>query len=277
LRGLTSSIDAWTANGIRYPLSALLYFPVLYFSYRSGRLNFELIKRCAVPAAFAFGGQIFWALAHYDLQASEVGFLVRLSMVWALVGSMVLFADERVLLRKPWFYVGMTLLICGYVTFSLPIGGDSPGVSAKGFMLVFACAGFFGIYMVSVRRYIPNVDPILAFGIVSSIVSVGTIAGMFAFGEPSVIARQTTQSWTMLVGSSVLGIGLGHIWMYTSIQRLGATITSSCQSLMPFVTAMVASLALGEALSQRQWIGGVLIIVGVGALLSIRHVITDPT
>lgn len=275
LRGLTTSIDAWTANGIRYPMSAILYWPLLYFTFRSGQLTSALMQRCAVPALFALGGQVFWALAHYELQASEIGFLVRLSMVWTMAGSMVLFSDERQLLRKPWFYFGMALLVCGFLALSLPSGSLAERISSKGLAWIFLCGAFFGLYMVSVRRCIPDVNPILAFGIVAAIVSAGTVIGMFMYGDVSVVMRLTSGAWLMLVCSSILGIAFGHILMYTSIQRLGAIITSSCQSLMPFVTATVAAIFLGEALSQRQWTGGVLMIVGVLVLLSIEHVIVE--
>ena len=76
--------------------------------------------------------------------------------------------------------------------------------------------------------------------------------------------------WLML-----LGIALGHIMMYIAVQRLGAAITSSCQTLMPFVTAAAASFALSESLSRPQWIAGSVMILGAIVLLSLKHEISS--
>lgn len=310
LRRLTPFIDAWTANGVRYPISAVLYWPLLLLAIRSGRLNFALFRRCVVPAIFALGGQVFWALAFYELQASEVGFLVRLSMLWAVVGSMFLFRDERQLVRRPGFHLGVLLIVGGFIAMtvgnqvtnepsdmpvvaaeldaetSLPATDASPaaldvapvaddGNYPLGVLYILLCGAFFGCYMVSVRSCIPDVDPLLSFGVVANLVSVGTIIGMLLQGDVRVLAQQTTFSWLLLAASSFLGIALGHIMMFVAVQRLGAAITSSCQTLMPFVTAAAASVLLSESLSGQQWVSGSVMVVGAIVLLSLKHEISE--
>ena len=271
LRDLTSAIDGWTANGLRYPLSAILYWPLLYYASRSGRLDWNFVRRCVLPSIFAFAGQIFWALAPYELPASEIGFFVRLSMVWTLLGAMLLFHDERALLRQLRFYVGLGLVVSGLVAMAMPVEGLSLGRSATGLLWILLCGAFFGFYMVSVRCCIPDVDPILAFGVVAQFVSAGTLVGLAVMGDLSTIERLSPRTATLLVASSVLGIAMGHILMYASIQRLGASITTSCQSLMPFVTAVTAYLVLGEMLTARQWLGGIVMVVGATVLLSLSR------
>ncbi|HLF93266.1 MAG TPA: hypothetical protein VJB14_07385, partial [Planctomycetota bacterium] len=75
LRSLASSIDAWTANGLRYTFAALLYWPILFLAFRSGKFDPGLWRRALVPAAVAFAGQVLWALAPYYLQAPLIAFL----------------------------------------------------------------------------------------------------------------------------------------------------------------------------------------------------------
>ena len=133
---------------------------------------------------------------------------------------------------------------------------------------------FFGLYMVSVRLCIPDVEPMLAFGVVAQFVSLGLIVGMLIAGDVTRIASQTVFSWTLMVASSILGIALGHILMYMAIHKLGAAITSSCQTLMPFVTATIASSTLSETLTSRQWTGGVVMVIGAISLLSLEQVIS---
>ena len=277
LRDLADSLDAWTANGIRYPLSAILYWPVLWIASRKRnddgqrRLNFSLVRACLLPALFSTMGQFFWAIAHYHLQASQIGFLIRSTTIIAIIGAMVLFPDERRLLSQPRFYVGILLAIGGFVALSLLGGSSMAAVNLTGLAIMFCCSLFFGLYVVSVRKCIPNADPILSFAIVAQLCSVVLIVAMFLKGDYSIIADLSSRDWILLVASSVLGIGVGHVLLYMAVVRLGASVTTSCQSVMPFLTAAIASVMLGERLSLPQWASGCVIVMGAMILLSVQQ------
>lgn len=281
LRTLTSHIDAWTANGIRYPFAAMLYWPLLYWAFQTGRLNLALVRRCLIPTACSLGGQVFWALSFYELPASEVGFLIRLSSVWTVVASMVLFRDERQLLKRSSFYFGVSLIALGFLAMSwfrepgATTGPDvPPGNYQLGIFYILLCGAFFGFYLVSVRKCVPDVNPMVSFGIVANLVSVGTVAGMLLLGDVTLVGKQTAYSWSLLLGSAFLGIALGHVMLFVAVQRLGASITSVCQTLMPFVTATAATFLLSETLTRYQWISGAVMVVGAIVLLSIKNEIT---
>ncbi len=287
IRRLTPFVDAWTANGLRYPISAVLYFPVLWHLKKSGKLTKDLIGNCSIPALLSIGGQIFWALAHYELQASEIGFFARMSTAWAIFGAMILFRDERQLLKHPKFLVGLTVIFAGFLVMSLipdvtavansnlPDIVDRHGLAKGNYRLgvtwAMLASAFFGLYIASIRRCVPDVHPVYVFSVVGQIVSVGMILGMLCWGDVSSITRQTPFSWSLIVASSIMGIGVGHVLVYTAVQRLGASITSSCQSVLPFATVAVASVTLSERLLPQQWIGGVFMIFGALVLLSINH------
>ena len=227
----------------------------------------------------SLGGQVFWALSFYELPASEVGFLIRLSSVWTVIASMVLFRDERQLLQRSSFYVGVALIVTGFLAMSW---FREPGTVTEestlhtgnyqlGVVYILLCGAFFGFYLVSVRRCVPDVNPLISFGIVANLVSVGTILAMLWLGDVTLIAKQTTYAWMLLLGSAFLGIALGHVMLFVAVQRLGASITSVCQTLMPFVTATAASFLLAETLTQYQWLSGAVMVVGAIVLLSIKN------
>ena len=290
IRRLTPFLDAWTANGIRYPISSVLYLPLLWHLKKTNRLTFDLIRSCTIPALLAVGGQIFWSLAHYELQASEIGFFARMSTAWAVFGAMILFRDERLLLKQPKFVLGLTIIAAGFLVMSLipdsatvanstqPHMVDSHGLSKGNYRLgvtwAMLASAFFGLYFVSIRRCVPDVHPIYVFSVVGQIVAIGMIIGMLYWGDVRSIAHQTPFSWSLIVASSIMGIGIGHVLVYTAVQRLGASITSSCQCVLPFATVAVASVTLSERLLPQQWMGGVMMILGALLLLSIKHEIT---
>ena len=233
LRYLTGTLDAWTANGFRYPLAALLYWPILFVGWRTGNLNPQTFRRCIVPSFFAFGGQVLWALAPYYLPASAIGFFMRFSLVFALVGAMALFPDERRLLSLPAFYGGLILLAGGFILMSLSKVQLDAEVTTAGIGIILLCGVFFGFYGVSVRFFLRGVHPLIGFGIVSHYVSVGTLVAMFAFGNYSQLLDVSTTDWGIIVASSVLGIALGHYFLYSAVSRLGAAVTSACADADP--------------------------------------------
>lgn len=262
---------------MRYPLSAMLYWPVLLVAWRVGALNRQLIARCAIPASFALSGQVLWALSPYYLPASAIGFLVRMSLVWSLLGAMTLFRDERRLLRVSGFYVGLLLSVGGFTVLSVSKGMFDADVTVTGIAIILACSFFFGFYGVSVRQCLRGVHPLVGFGVVSQFVSVGTLIAVTAFGQPQDLKSLATLGWCQLVGSSILGIALGHLFLYVGVGRLGAAITSGVQAVTPLVTVTLAIVFLGESLSAPQWVAGMAMVVGAVVLLRTQQVVLART
>lgn len=271
LRYLTHSVDAWTANGFRYPMAAVLYWPVLVIAWRSGHLNRQVIGRCIVPSFLALGGQVFWALAPYYLPAGAIGFLMRFSLVFALVGAVLVFPDEMKLLAFPSFYIGLVLCVIGFIVMAISKVQFDADVTPIGIGIILLCSVFFGFYGISIRYFLRGIHPLVGFGIVSHVVSIGTLAAMFMVGRYEDLAVVTGRDWLVLIGSSVLGIALGHYFLYSAVARLGAAISSAAQTLLPFLTALLAARFLGESMSSLEWIAGVTMVVGAAALLDAQN------
>lgn len=267
LKALTNHTDAWTASGIRYPIAALLLLPSLIHARAKGRVNREILTRAIVPALLVFVGQVLWSWAPYFLEASLIGFLVKTSTVWAILGAMVLFRDERPLFRSPKFYVGLALCTGGIVALAVEGGAFDARSTRTGIVVILVCSLFFGLYAVSVRRFISDVSPIVSFGIVAQYVSIGTIVLAVVFGEPASIPDLPGEAWLFLVLSALFGVGISHMLLYVAVVRLGAAITSSTQMLSPFITCLVAYVLLGETMSASTWAACVTLVGGGLVLL----------
>jgi len=271
LRYLTGSLDAWTANGVRYPLAAMMFWPTLIWARNTGALTWPTFRRCLVPSFLAFGGQIFWALAPYYLPAGAIGFFMRFSLVFALLGAMLLFADERRLLRSPLFFVGLTLTVAGFITLSISKMRWDVEVGATGIAVILLCGLFFGFYGVSVRYYLHGIKPMVSFGLVSQCVSLGTLTAMFALGDYGQLTKITSLDWMLLASSSMLGIALGHQFLYSAVARLGAAVTAGAQSATPFLTMLWAAWILSESMLAMQWLAGLAMVAGAGLLIVAQH------
>jgi len=230
-----------------------------------------------IPAVFAWLGQVFWGLAPYYLPASAIGFYVRFSMVPALTVAMFLFRDERRLLLVPRFYWGLALIVGGFLWFSLVQGSARLPGHWIGVSVMLACSLFFGLYGVSVRYFLRTKSPVLSFAVVAQYVSVGTFSTMVLWGDTQNIPLLDGSDWLRIAISTLLGISFGHIFMYVSIRALGAAITSSVQTLTPFVTVAMAALMLSEQMTRSQWFAGVTMVVGALVLVVTKPPKGDPS
>ena len=73
-----------------------------------------------------------------------------------------------------------------------------------------------------------------------------------------------------LLLSGVIGIGLGDTFYFEALNHLGARRTLLLEALAPPLSAFIALLFLGEALSLGAWIGIFLTVLGVSWVISER-------
>ncbi|HTY44770.1 MAG TPA: EamA family transporter [Patescibacteria group bacterium] len=76
------------------------------------------------------------------------------------------------------------------------------------------------------------------------------------------------QTLFFLVISGILGISLGDTFFFMSISCLRPSMAVLMTTFIPVLTLPLAALFLKEQLSARSWIGSILVIAGIVAVLS---------
>ncbi|MBN1854352.1 MAG: DMT family transporter [Pirellulales bacterium] len=273
LRELTHVVDSWTANGIRFPAASILYWPSLYYFYCRGELTRHVVRQCLIPAACILTGQFFWAAAPYFMPASSIGFFIRLTMVFSIIFAMLFIPHERRLLRVRGFYWGLAISTTGFVILAISGMSITANIQPMGIVCMVISSLSLGMYAVSIRLFLKNINPILSFGIVAQFASIALLLAMGLFGDWRAVASLSWWSWILLALSSLLGIAWSHTLLYIAIQRLGPSITAGIQNLTPFITALLAMVFLHEGLSLIQWLGGITVVLGVIWLLKSHAVL----
>lgn len=264
LKHLTPYIDAWTANGWRYGVSALIWLPVLAAGRRAGTLPPGIWQRAIVPAVVNCIGQACFALTPYYIGPGLSGFLLRVSLISSTCGAMILFADERRLLRRGAFWGGMGLIVAGAVGTVL-LGEEAVEAgTATGILLGLLAGAFFGLYGVAVRYYMRDVPAVTSFSAISFYTAVGMVALMVFLGERQGLAVVDLRvvNWIVLVGSAVVGIAVGHVCYYIAMAHLGVAVASAVIQLAPFLGGVGAVWFFGEVLTWEQWLSGGIMLVG---------------
>ena len=273
LKYLTPYIDAWTANGWRYGIAALLWSPLLAVGLARGTLPKGLWWRALAPALVNTAGQVCFAEAFYHIGAGLSSFLLRVSLIFSTIGAFILFADERVLVRNRLFSVGMTLIVGGSI--GTVLLGQEPikGGTAFGILLGAGAGAFYGLYGVAVRYWMRGIPAMTSFAAISLYTAAGVVTLMFIFAESRGMKALTLSgtNWMVLVTSSLIGIAMGHVFFYAAMARLGVAVTNAVVQLAPFFTGVASIILFKEILTSGQWLSGVTLLCGALILLRVER------
>lgn len=261
LKYFTGYIDAWTANGIRYGFSALILLPFVIRHGRDLAGNRGIWRAAVLPAAVNYTGQVAWAWCPYFNDAIVISFVVRSAFLFAMLFGFWILHRERFLLRSPVFGAGAVAIAVG-VLFMYRGALQHGGTSLFGILLVLGTAACWGLYSVTVARFLRAYPPHLAFAVICLYTAPGLVVTMFSVGEVGQLGALDRTQWFMLLTSGVLGVTIGHIFMYRIIQSFGPVLLEAGHSLIPVAAMVMAFLYLGERMTGSQWVGGALVIFG---------------
>ncbi|MHC4715878.1 MAG: EamA family transporter, partial [Planctomycetota bacterium] len=119
LRHLRLYLDPWTVNAVRYSTAALFWLPfTIIMSRRLGatgtaRFGGNIWIAALIPTVWNILGQVGWAVCPYYAEASTIGFVIRSSFIFTVLTGLAFIPDERQLLRRPVFYMGVVLGVSG--------------------------------------------------------------------------------------------------------------------------------------------------------------------
>ncbi len=270
LKHLAGYIDHWTNNGWRYGASALFWLPAVLWAVARGTLPRAIWVAALVPALANTLSQVAFTAAHSDVSPGIVTFGLRLQLVFVAIGAYLLFPTERATIRSPRYLIGIALLVGGIGTVLFGGDVDLTGTSLRGVLLSIASGMGYGVYGLAVRKFMYGYHPVYAFGVIAMYTAAGLLAGMLAFGHErgmDVLQLDSRELWDLGL-SAFLGIALGHVLYYTSIDRLGVATTAGVLQLQPFIVSIASAALFGEVLHALQWTGGIVAVVGAAFIMA---------
>lgn len=285
-------IDVWTSNGWRYALSAVMWAPLLLWLWAKRTMPAGLWRAAVVPSVFNALGQAAFAWAFYNLDPATVTFGLRLQIVFVALGAYALFPAERPVLRSPWAIGGIVLLLGGIAgTLFLADRSNVPAQVigtradyAVGVTLAVGSGMLFAAYALSVRKFMHSFPSVTAFAAISQYTSVILVGVMLVLArDPKTGAADLGHSaldlgpgpFALLMLSSVIGIGLGHVFYYISIARLGVAVSSGVMQLQPFCVAIAQLALFDKKLTAGQWTSGLIAVAGAAMLLGVQWVMSQ--
>ncbi|MDA0213795.1 MAG: DMT family transporter [Planctomycetota bacterium] len=270
LRHLSDHVDFWTNNGWRYGASAIFWMPVIGWTIWRKRLPTGIWIAALIPTIANIFGQVAFTAAFHEMNPGLVTFGLRTQLIWVAIGAYMLVPSERPIILSRRYLFGAFILLAGL--FPILLGGDDSlgGFNFKGTTLSILSALGYGMYGLSVRRWMGKYHPVLAFAVICQMTAVGLIALMLVFGRDhgAYVPQLPADILLYLALSAFIGIAIGHILYYISIARIGIVITSGVLQLQPFLVSVASFFFFGETFWWWQWVAGFIAIGGAYLMLT---------
>jgi len=247
-------IDAAGFAIIRLLSGALVLVLILYA--RSGR-NRPQFTGSWTSATLLFGYAVAFSFAYLSL-GTATGALILFGAVQITMIVAVVCSGHRLHLAE---YAGVLLAVSGFVVLLLP-GLTAPSI--LGAVLMGAAGVCWGFYSL---RGAQGKDPLAdtAFNFLRSLLWVAPL-GLLFLGSLHLSVRGVV----LAVLSGGLMSGVGYTLWYAALRGLTATQAAVVQLLVPPITAFGGVLLLGEFITLRLVVSSLLILGGVGVVVSAR-------
>jgi drug/metabolite transporter (DMT)-like permease len=257
-------MDSWAQNMLRYNVACLFWLPFLIHLGRSGQLDKRVWKRAIIPAVANIIMQSLWARIFYYIEPAFANLLSKSSTIWVVVLSMLIFSEERVLLKSPRFWFGMILSVAGVTGVLIFKEEFSTGRTITGVVLVMAQAFAWGLYTISVKMAFKDIDVRSGFSVISIYTVFGLSVLWILFGEQFQFSGLGLRPWFCIIFSAVTSISLSHVLYYYAVKRIGATIPALILLALPFTVLGLSYIVFGEMLNINQLLFGAILLVGAG-------------
>jgi drug/metabolite transporter (DMT)-like permease len=208
-----------------------------------------------------FAYNLFFMGALDRLPASRAALIIALNPVLTISISALVLNEH--LSRRRWLGVGLALFGVWIVISRGDLASIAATTVGVGELFMFGAVLSWALYTVLGRKVLGGLTPLAAtnYAALWGTLLLGLVAAPDLGG-----LRADQFDGRMLLSLlylGVLGTAVAFVWYYTSIKKLGASITSIFNNLVPVFGVAIAVLLLGEPLLPSMLIGGAVAICGV--------------
>jgi drug/metabolite transporter (DMT)-like permease len=192
--------------------------------------------------------QTLWAAALYAVYPAFAAILGRTWVVYSIILAVILFPEERKVVRSPKFVLGTILSVAGMAGITLLKPGTLGARLNMGTVLVLASAMGWAMYSIQIRRAVEVVDPSDAFVAVSAYTTVALAVLAFVFGSPGRILE--------------VPLWVNFILVLSGIGCIATFVLLSC-----LLVVILSYLLFDEKLTLGQLVSGAVLLLGSGVVI----------
>lgn len=262
IKYIAPHIDVWTQNFLRYCVAAAVLIPFALLSCERAIFKKSIWQKTLIIAAVNVVMQCCWGAAFYYIDPAFVTLLSKSTILWSSAISLLIFADERALIKSKSFWLSFAIVITGVIGVTVFKKDFTTKASIIGILLTLGFAFSWAVYTVSIKAMLKNTCSMSSFAAVSvyTVIALGVLA--YFFGKPAQSFSMPNGVWLLLALSAVTSIAGSHSTYYAAIKRIGSTIPPLVILAQPFLVLLVSRVIFNEQLNGPQWFFGLLLIAG---------------
>jgi drug/metabolite transporter (DMT)-like permease len=160
--------------------------------------------------------------------------------------------------EERWSWLRICGILTGIVGVAVLVGGaGAVKPMAAGLLLTAACC--YASANVMTRLFFPGIPPfvIACAQMIASLVLAASAALLFE--QPWRMAPPSERTWLAIAAMGILSSAFASLCHFTVLRRAGATNAMLVTIILPLTPIVLGSLLLGEQITVRQLIGGLII------------------
>lgn len=214
--------------------------------------------------------QAMWVVACYLTTATLAQLLSKLSTVFIIALSFLLFHEERAVIRSPFYLVGTALSFAGMMLVLCKDGMGALPALDTATLLMIGVAVLWAGYAVWGKHAVAQIHPVPMFTAVAVYSTLGFVILMVWLGDPHTLIKASSTATLLAVLSGLVSIALAHTCFFYAEHHLGAALCNSLILLNPLITnAIGLFLWADERLVPVQWAGAALLLAGTWMVTAI--------
>jgi drug/metabolite transporter (DMT)-like permease len=263
--------EPFAQNFYRYSVACLAIAPFVFYRIRRGgpKIDKHAIILCLVPCIPNVIHQITQVVALFYMGPGVYAIFNRSSVIFTAMLAVILFPEERHVIRQWQFQVGTLLGLLGaFGVIWFQAGGQDRHVAWPGLVIAFVATFCWALYAVLVKRPAAQLGAIRSFGIISFITSALSFPLTLLFGRIDAPLYAGAHVNLILIISAVTCITMAHVLYYVAIQEVGVALAQTLQLLCPLGALALSAWIFGERLTTAQvWSAAILLL---GAFLAMK-------
>jgi len=247
--------DPFAQNFYRYSVACLAILPFTIYHFRKSgpRLDLRMVGACLVPAVPNVIHQVTQTLSLFYMGPGVYAIFTRSSVIMTALLALIVFPEERRIIRQWQFQLGTLLGLFGAVgVFWFQTGWRAGHLSLGGLAIAFTASFCWALYGVLVKKPSARLGTIRSFGVISFLTSVMLLPLTWTLGKIDTPLHVHAEVNWMLIGSAVLCITLAHVLYYFAIREIGVALSQTLQLLSPLGALALSAWIFNERLSPAQ-------------------------
>lgn len=165
------------------------------------------------------------------------------------------------------FWLGLLLAMSGLAAVSFQAAPLAKGSVWLGCLWAVLGALAFAVYLLIVQPFQTSIGTARTIAWTYSSAAASMWIFAFAIDWPNVVPANS-MSWTSALGMAILAQGVGHTSLNWSLKHMSPSIVGVTTLLEPVFAAALAWPIFGEPISMVQAFGAMMLLAGVGVVLT---------